>query len=180
MAFEKAKGKVDVKVNYSGQIIFEHYQRLVYQLELKANWLIGICSVIIIMILTRYETFYFNSLSNIGELIIVVGCLFAILNLMFVLVPKIFSSKEYGHALQEVNVFEGRNILKNFTKNEFANYLSKLNHDENTVNNTYTNAIYQLVALRLPSSSRKLKIGGWTMIISLLVGTFLIGVSYLI
>jgi len=180
MVFEKPQGKTDVKVNYAGQIIFEHYQRLVYQLELKANWLIGICSVIIIMIITRYETITFNSLSAIGELIIVMGCLFSIINLMFLLVPKMFSSRKYGNALHEVNVFEGRNILKNFTKTEFADYLSKLTHDENEVHKSYTNSIYQLVALRLPSYSRRLKIGGWTLIISLLIGASVILASYFI
>jgi len=178
MTSEKIKS--NVRIAYSGQFIFDHYQKLIYQLELKANWLIGICSVIIVMIVTRYETITFNYLSSLGELIIVFGCLFSIFNLMFILVPKILSSRKYGHAMQEVNVFEGRNVLKNFTKAEFVDYLSKLTHDENVINKIYTNAIYQLVALRLPSYSRKLKIGGWTLIISLFFGAGIIIVSYLI
>lgn len=179
MAFEQAKGKIDVRVNYSGQNILDHYQRLVYQLEMKANWLIGICSVIIVMILTRYDTLTFNSLGSIGELIIVGGCLAALFNLMFVLVPRIFPSRRHNNALNEINVFESSNILKNFTKKEFVNYLSKISNDELAIHEAYANAIYQLAAIRLPRYSRKLLIGGWTLIISLLIGTLVILSSYL-
>lgn len=174
MAFEPGKGKVDVRVNYVGREIFDHYQRLVYHLETKANWLMGICSVLLVMMVTKYDSIAFNTFSSVGELVIIAGCVAAAINLMFLLVPRILPSNKYNNALREINAFEYKNVLQNFNSKSLANYLDTLTHNESELHKMHAHAIYQMVALRLPNYSRKILIAGWTLIISLSVGTLLI------
>lgn len=171
---KKSKQPEPGKSEFTAKVIFDHYQSLIYHLELKANWLIGTSSVILILVITRYDQLSKSSLSHLGILIIVIGCLSALLNLMFILVPRFRPSWKHTLALRDVNIFEYKNIQRHFSKTSFDNYLAELRTNYEEVDKVYTNAIFQMVHMRLPLNTKRLRIGGWCLLISLLLGSFFI------
>lgn len=167
------------KTAFSAYHLLDHYQKLAYHLEQKANWLIGTSSLILVILISRYDQISINYLTHLGVIIILLGCLGAIFNLMFILVPGILPSKRHIHALSEINLFEYRNMTRHFTKEQFLDYLSTLHVDEKEVDKLFSNAIYQITTMRLPSIAKKLRLGGWILITMLLVGSGFIVAGFL-
>ncbi len=167
---KKSKDKSD----FSAKVVFDHYQNLIYHLELKANWLIGTSSVVLILVITRYDQLSQSSLSHLGILVIVTGCLIAILNLMSILVPRFRPSWKHTLALRDINIFEYKNLQRHFKKEQFDNYVEILRSNPEEVDKVYTNAIYQMVHMRLPLNTRRLRIGGWCLLVSLFIGSFFV------
>lgn len=168
-----------VNTGFSAESVLKHYQELVFRMEMKTNWLIGIATVIMVLLITNFQKITEHELSSIGALIIICGCGVAIFNFMMVLVPGI-KRNIHNSALKEINVFEYRNIKRNFSKNEFINYLERLHKNQGELDKMYSNAIYQLCSMRLPRISKGLRVGGWSLISSLLIGTLLVLVGFFI
>ena len=175
---EKREGGEQRRAVFSEHVLLDHYQKLAYHLEQKANWLISTSSVTLAIVVTRYDQISSNYWGHIGALVLIAGCLLSIFNLMFILVPRVLPSKRHIHALSEINLFEYRNMTKRFTKEQFLEYMAQLRTDDVALDIMLSNAIFQITTIRLPSLARKLKIGGWTLLISLFIGSILIVIGF--
>lgn len=162
---------------FSEQILLDHYQQLAYHLEQKANWLISTSSVTLAIVVTRYDQISGNSFGHVGALVLITGCLLSIFNLMFILVPRVLPSKRHIRALSEINLFEYRNMTKHFSREQFLEYMGTLKGDGRAVDIMFSNAIYQITTIRLPSLAWKLRLGGWTLLTSLFFGSVFIVVG---
>lgn len=155
-----------------------HIQELIYHLNHRANWLITISSFILILVMSNLNRFNDHFLTKIGLSILVIGSAISLINLMLILVPYIKTSKSYTNALNK-DLFYFRNIKKNFTKSEFVEYLGNLRTNSEELDKVYGESIYNNSTIRLPRITSKLKIGGWSLILTLIWGSLFILMGFI-
>lgn len=151
--------------------LLQHYQTLTIHLEGKANWLISISIAIFVFIASNFQKMAINQLSWFGTMIILIGCAISMTSFITVLVPRIKGKMKYHDSK---SLFSHRSLSKNYNEDELAAQLKKLRMDHNKMDDSYSGAIYRLASDRLPFISKRLKVGGWSLIISLIIGGFLI------
>lgn len=158
--------------------ILRHLQELSFHFESRANWLTSLSAVILVLIVSNFDKFTLHKLSIIGVSIIITGCIFAIINFMFILIPRLRIMKSNKTKTWREEVFSYGNITQNYTPEQLINYLSKLRKDSKELDKAFGSTIHRLASIRLPFIVRRLKIGGWAFIVSLVVGLILIIIGF--
>ena len=110
--------------------------------------------------------------------IIFVGAGCASIMAMLIILPKIrlFSSKDRS----KQDVFYYKNICRFYTEQSLFEYLSDLPDNRENFLRAYGHQIYTLATRVIPFKVRLLKMAGWTLIISGIIGTLVIIVRFLV
>ena len=156
-----------------------YMQDLIYHLNLRANWLITIASFILVFVMSNLSKFNTNILTTIGLSILMIGSVISLISLMLILVPYVKAPRNYYRSL-DGDIFYFRNIECGFTKEEFIEYLGRLRSTAEELDRIYGASIYNNATVRLPSITAKLKIGGWSLIIALVVGSLFVFLGFIL
>jgi glucan phosphoethanolaminetransferase (alkaline phosphatase superfamily) len=156
----------------------KHMQDLVYHLNLRANWFITISSFILVLVISNISRFENNFYTRVGLTVVILCVSLTLICMMLILVPYIKNPRKYAGDYGN-DIFYFRNIQKNFTKVEFVNHLEKLRNNPKELDKVYGESIYNNASIRLPSITAKLKVGGWSLIIGLILGSILILFGFL-
>ena len=161
--------------------ILNHYEGLTRHFEIKANWLIGISSLVLIFIISNFGKFNANIYSKIGAIVLIIGPLLSIYLLIGILIPYIFKSKaaKQTNTLKN-NLLNFRAVQRKMTKEDVIKQLRLIRTDSKRFDEVLGNKIYDICLYRLPDRSNKLKLVGWLFMASLFIGALLIIIgSYL-
>ncbi|MFA5856290.1 MAG: hypothetical protein WC867_02965 [Candidatus Pacearchaeota archaeon] len=156
----------------------KHMQDLVYHLNLRANWLITINSFILVLIISNISRFENNIYTKSGITLLIICTSLSLISMMLILVPYIRNPRKYSGDYGN-DIFYFRNIQKHYSKKEFVYYLGKIRNEPKELDKIYGESIYNNASIRLPSITAKLKIGGWSLIIGLILGSILILFGFL-
>ncbi len=171
------KNQDDVTFAWSSSVrgdILSTFEELTRHFENKANWIISIASVILVFFLSNFEKFAISRISTLGVIIVLGGSAFSILNLTSMIIPNLFKSKRHKEELNKLDIFHYSNLRKNLTEEKLISYLKELRTNGLEMDKQFGRAIYQIADRRLPYLIKKLKMGGWTLVYSFLIGSALI------
>jgi len=141
----------------------------------KTNFLMGGAAVIIVFamgLLSKPEFSLYTTPTKIGWMILLIGCFLSFLMSILIITPRvrIFSKRE---KLKE-DLFYYKNITHFFSRKEYLKQLHRLKSDSKMITESFGNLIYHLSKVILPFKSKLLRLAGWTLFFSLVIGTIFV------
>lgn len=171
------KKKENKEAGFDGRIwpnILDFNARIDEQLTSKANFLFGASTFIMIFIANKILSVEFLKLQvflQYAWFVLLTGSFFSFLASMMIVLPKIrlFSQKE---RIKE-DIFYYKNVMKFYSRKDYANYLKDLPLDNKRIGLAYANQIYSLATNIIPFKFRLLKISGWVLVVSIILSSVL-------
>lgn len=172
--------------NIRGSIL-TYYETYTIHNERKANWLLTLAGVLLVIILGQSQVFLSDIYTKIGAIAIVLGCLGCMFATILILIPKTefltnkdFNEKEKKNHIQKFDVYYFRDIQKHFTAETLAGYLKELRGDSLQLDKAYAYGIYWFANYRLPFVIQQLTVGGWSLFWGVALGSIFVLGGFLI
>lgn len=139
----------------------------------KANYLLGISSIIITLSLSKISGFD-NSIHPAQKWGFIIMCLAALISAIIsvdVLKPKI------GKNFKKLNLFYYANFLEKLSREEYVKQIRHLLNDKNMIEDQYASEIYDFAYYDLSSRFKKIKLATEVLLGGLVISVILIILS---